>query len=107
MEGMEWGYNLAGTYVQPEIVYSSFTSSGGGILTTSGSFTSSAFLITLGRQMIMGESVTFDISGGIGYELYNESTAGETRVRYYSHSSFGSESAVAWKLSFTMGIMLR
>ena len=112
MEGMEWGYNLSGTYIQPELTYSNFTSSGGGF-SNAGRFSSSAFLITLGRQMIAGEMLTFDISGSIGYQIYNDSqyTLGTIfegfRTRYFSHSAFGGQSPVAWKFSFTMGILLK
>ena len=112
MEGMEWGYNLSGRYIQPELTYSNFASSGGGF-SNAGRFSSSAFLITLGRQMIAGEMLTFDISGSIGYQIYNDSqyTPGTIfegfRTRYFSHSAFGGQSPVAWKFSFTMGILLK
>lgn len=115
MEGMEWGYNLAGVYLQPEITYSSFSSSGGGVFTNSGSFISSAFLLTLGKQMIVGDIVTFDWSGSFGYEIYNDYKTSDPddllqqlsgRSRYYSHTTFPT-SPFAFKFSITMGILLK
>jgi hypothetical protein len=114
MEGMEWGYNLSGMYVQPELTYSNFSSDGGGF-SLPGRFSSSAFLLTLGKQMVVGDIVTFDLSGSLGYQMFNDSSPSSNtglneyfgRSRYYSHTTFGEESVIAWKLSLTMGILLK
>lgn len=64
MQGMEWGYNLAGFYLQPEVRFTFFNSkpdpSSASIFPKT-SVRSGAFLITFGRQMIFGDCVTFDI----------------------------------------------
>ena len=114
MEGMEWSYSLSGLYIQPELTYSNFSSNGGS-LGVAGRFSSSAFLLTLGKQMVVGDIVTFDLSGSLGYQIFNDSSPSSNtglneyfgRSRYYSHTTFGEESVIAWKLSLTMGILLK
>ena len=120
MEGMEWGYNLGGVYVQPEIAFSAFNRN-----TTSSewdpvaqdyiytaenkSYSSGAFMITVGRQMIFGEIITFDLAGSIGYgfDNNNNNTIWDFDPRYYSHNTFGGGAPVVWNITLTMGIMLK
>lgn len=126
MEGMEWGYNLGGFYVQPEIAFSSFdrdytvTIYNPTTMTYTteqkrGQWNSGAFLITLGRQMIVGEIMTLDLSAGIGYGFANHPNSasyygidfGNLPGYYFSHSGGGNSFPIAWKLSFSLGFMLK
>jgi hypothetical protein len=108
LPGMEWGYNLAGFYVQPEIAVSMFNSTPSGSSGTgSTSYTSGAFLINLGKQFIVGDIVTVDLGFGLGYGTSSSSSStSETRNNYYTHivSSNGGLAATA---SFSMGILLK
>lgn len=116
LPGMEWGYNLGGFYIQPEIAVSIFNSkpttsySGGSV---EKDVTSAAFIINIGRQMIFGDIFTFDIGAGLGYGSSNAnnysnnySSYYEQRVQYYSHYLPGA-GAFAATFSFSMGILLK
>lgn len=117
MEGQEWGYNLGGVYIQPEIAYSNFnrTSSSTdwntGITSTSTyNYSSGAFLITLGRQMIAGNIMTFDVSTSIGYaftQTNRPSSLGIDSPRFYSHGAFGEDSPIAWNFTISMGFLMK
>lgn len=121
MPGMEWGYNLGGFYVQPELAFASFNvtetgtyynSQGQPITSTEvNRYNSGAFLICLGRQMIVGDIVTFDLGGAVGYGYTDKPEFTwnnfDTRIRYYSHTMIGKNFPMAWKFTFSMGIMLR
>ncbi|HTF03637.1 MAG TPA: hypothetical protein VK826_06400 [Bacteroidia bacterium] len=122
MPGMEWGYNLGGFYVQPELTFSAFSTNQqryiydpntgmGTVVNEKVNYNSGAFMITLGRQMIAGEICTFDISGSIGYA---KSSGGDTGIYdfglpriYYSHSAGGESMPIAWKFTFSMGILMK
>ena len=116
MEGMEWGYNLGGVYVQPEISFSAFnrrtttTDWNTGITTSQNKdYASGAFMITVGRQMILGEMITFDLAGSIGYGFDNNdnNSIWDFDPRYYSHNTFGGGAPIAWNITLSMGIMLK
>ena len=122
MQGMEWGYNMAGFYLQPEIVFAIFNSkpdpSTSGISYPNFSKTSvnsGAFLITIGRQMIFGDRVTFDIGGSIGYgftnwkssnDIFNSTNDLPLRLQYYGFV-MGETGSVAFGFTMSMGILLK
>jgi hypothetical protein len=69
---------LAGWYLQPEVVFSAWTRTyynhyyydpyfGTYPATTTDDYTSAALMLTIGRQVLLGERFTFDIFGGFGY----------------------------------------
>lgn len=112
---MEWGHNLGGFYVQPEIAYSSyrrnFYSTTDGV-STSGRFRSGAFMIGVGRQMIVGELLTFDLGASLGYAFTKKPEGAgfegfDIPRQYYSHMAGGDRFPVAWKINFTMGVLLK
>ncbi len=122
MQGMEWGYNLGGFYLQPEITLAFFNSepaSTSSIFSSPTNFpktsvTSGAFLITIGRQMIFGDRVTFDIGGSIGYGftnwptdgIFNNTTEYPSRVQYYGYV-LGDTGSIAFGFTMSMGILLK
>ncbi len=70
---------LAGWYLRPELMFSSWKKTSyyfdgyydpyGYPQTLEGTnhYTSAALLLSIGRQLFLGEHITFDISGGLGY----------------------------------------
>jgi hypothetical protein len=122
MPGMEWGYNLGGFYIQPELAFSSFSQNQtryvydpntgqGSTVTEKVQYNSGAFLITMGRQMIVGGICTFDLSGSVGYAKSSENNDsiydfGLPRT-YYSHNAGGNNFPIAWKFTLSMGVMLK
>jgi len=110
--GMEWGYNLGGFYIQPEIAVSMFNSKPNNTYYNQSSekdVTSAAFLINIGRQMIFGDIFTFDLGVGLGYggsNANNSSNYAEHRTNYYSHYLPG-DGAFAATFSFSMGVLLK
>jgi hypothetical protein len=123
MEGQEWGYNLAGFYVEPEVAFSSFNqqrtiynSQTGQGTTSTYHYYSGAFMIAAGRQMIVGDIFTFDLSAAIGYASSDNDEPKNTSPGYfefegprnfYSHHAGGGNLPVAWKFNFTMGVLLK
>ncbi len=119
MEGMEWGYNLAGWYVQPEISYSLFDYSedvydqnGQRIGSEKITANSGAFLITIGRQMIVGEVVTFDLSASVGYgfrggDKTNSNGYEIVNPNYFSHNVGGEDMPIAWNFTLSMGFLAK
>lgn len=115
-DDMEWGHNLGGMYVQPTLALSMYKEtvteysydpySYNSTLTTSKkSTTSAAFLINLGRQMIVGDIMTFDISGGVGFGASN----GDGAIRHpfhYSHG-LGIGLPIAYDFTFSMGFLIK
>lgn len=107
LPGMEWGYNLAGFYVQPEIAVSTFNSTPSASASTSTSYTSGAFLINLGKQFIVGDIITVDLGVGLGYGTRSISpSTSENRSYYYTHT-VSSNGGLAATASFSMGILLK
>ena len=125
MQGMQWGYNLGGYYVQPELAFSDFTrnvttsvyNNSTGTYTTSAknvSYYSGAFLITVGHQSIIGDIFTFDLSASLGYAASGNSDNNPNSIydfglpRYYfSHFAGGKNMPLAWAFNFSMGVLLK
>lgn len=113
--GMEWGHAIGGFYIQPEIAYSSFKRT---YISTedaqelTGRFKSGAFMIGAGKQMIIGDIFTFDLGASIGYAFTQKPKGAgfedfDIPRQFYSHSAGGQNFPVAWKVNFTMGILLK
>jgi hypothetical protein len=119
MPGMEWGYNLAGFYFEPQLVlstfsreYTTYTQGSYQAVTRTGQFTSGAFLIGLGRQMIVGDIVTIDLGASVGYAFTDHPNTSNTEffnfpANYYSHMAGGESFPIAWKFTFAMGILMK
>lgn len=118
MPGMEWGYNLGGFYVQPELTFSAFSRTSTYYNYSTGTYSSrtsrkssGAFMIAVGRQMIVGDIVTFDLGGSIGYAYVDQSSSSSGFLDYspiyYSHSAFGSDFPMAYKFTLSMGVLLK
>lgn len=112
---MQWGHNLGGFYIQPEIAYSAYrrnffdTNEGAESV---GKFRSGAFMIGVGRQMIIGEMFTFDLGASVGYAFTKKPEGAgfegfDIPRQYYSHHAGGDHFPIAWKLNFTMGVLLK
>ena len=115
MPGMEWSHNMGGFYIEPEIAYSSFkrsyisTDQGSSV---TGRFSSGAFMIGAGRQMVIGDLMTFDLGASVGYAFTKKPEGAgfdgfDIPRQYYSHSAGGDHFPVAWKINFTMGLLLK
>lgn len=117
MEGQEWGHNLGGVYIQPEIAYSNFNRTStntnwqtGTTSTDTYNYSSGAFLITLGRQIIAGDIMTFDVSTSFGYAFTTTdrpTNSGFDTPRYYSHMAFGQDSPFAFNFGISMGFLAK
>ena len=105
---------MAGWYLRPELVYTAWkrTNYNHGFydpyyqypsydpVQTTTNFSSAALILSIGREVFLGEHVTFDISGGLGYGVQwrdGNSTGGNVyhstyyRQEYsYSHAFFGN-----------------
>ncbi|MGV9014042.1 MAG: hypothetical protein ACOH13_15730 [Flavobacteriales bacterium] len=102
---------LAGWYLRPELMYSAWGKKAtyfdafytGPIgfypptVTTTHHYSSAAAVLSIGRTLFLGEHITFDISGGLGYGMqWHEGQVLETglyqgRESYvYSHTFIGS-----------------
>lgn len=102
---------FAGWYLRPELLFSSWKRIGYSKLVsnrpyvlftapgTPYNYTSAAFVLNAGHGCSLGEHVTFDISGGIGYGAqwyHGEQTVGGSIMGayeeyFYSHSFLGGE----------------
>lgn len=115
---MEWGHNMGGMYVQPTLsmaVYNETqTNSYYDYLTnetstsgTKSTVVSGAFLINVGRQMILGDIMTFDISGGVGFgHTTNSNDDARERSFNYAHS-VGNNVPIAYDFTFSMGFLIK
>ncbi|MBI3510345.1 MAG: hypothetical protein HY064_06755 [Bacteroidetes bacterium] len=117
---MQWSYALGGFYLEPEVMYSNFTKDISyynnltyTTTTTKATFNSGAFLLNIGRQMVFGDMLTLDLSGGLGYGVESHTSIPNSTFDYanlprfyYSHSSGGQNFPIAYKLSFTIGVLL-
>lgn len=98
---------LSGWYLRPEVVFSAWTHtryyydyyySDPAKFKTD--FTSAALILTVGRQILLGERFTFDISGGFGYgaqwengQPTNDLRGSNSRQNYsFSHAFLGNVS---------------
>lgn len=112
-EGMEWGFNLGGYYIQPEIAYSSFSKTTSDFdwrnnitVTSTRNYTSGAFLISFGRQMIAGDIMTFDMSSSIGYG-FTSAGVGNPNFFHYSHAIFSQGTPIALNVTISMGFLVK
>ena len=92
---------LAGWYLRPELMFSAWkrTYYTYGYLAgydpnfntapteTTDHFTSAALVLSIGRQLFLGEHITFDISGGLGYggEWRNGEKADNNKYQVYAY----------------------
>jgi hypothetical protein len=120
-DNMQWAYNLGGIYVQPELAFSTFNKSTYWYNYMSGTpnaqnvtYYSGAFLLTFGRQSIIGDIFTIDIFGSLGYAVSGSSTTINNNGydiglpnQYYAYHAGGSNLPIAWKFGITMGILLK
>lgn len=102
---------LAGWYLRPELVFSAWTRTrynyyyfdpygGYSQTTTTNDYASAALILSIGRQVLLGERFTFDISGGFGYgaqwrdgKVTNSGFNDPGRQEYaFSHAFFGGSS---------------
>lgn len=105
---------LSGWYLRPEMVFSAWTrtrynyyyydpfyNGSPNTVATKDEYTSAALILNIGRQVLLGERFTFDISGGFGYGVQwrdGKATNGgffndPDRQEYsFSHAFFGGSS---------------
>ncbi len=113
---------LAGWYLRPELVVSAWTRTrynyyyydpyGGSLMTTTtNDYATAAIILSVGRQVILGERFTFDISGGFGYGTQWQDGEGTGtgynspgRQEYaFSHAFFGNASPLVVSGSLRFG----
>jgi hypothetical protein len=120
VKGMKRTHPLRGGYIKPEIIYSVFEKT---VATNSGSwnapqqfetgtFHNYAFNLVFGKQWIMGDIVTLDLSFGIGYggqsttvnykEMDGESYFEE---QAYSHVYAGPDFPMIFNSALTIGVL--
>lgn len=114
-DDMEWGHNLGGMYIQPTLAFSIHDDTYPQyvyndmndyvMIDTKDRVTSGAFLINVGRQMIAGDIMTFDISAGLGFGVTSSSDSYRS-LYHYSHFA-GTNIPLAYDFSFTMGFLLK
>lgn len=115
---MEWGHNMGGMYVQPTLALAVYKETmtkynydyytGQSTTTTSkDKVVSGALLINLGRQMIVGDIMTFDISAGLGFGVANQSESYGRRSFNYSHGVASPSIPLAYDFSFSMGFLIK
>lgn len=113
---MEWGHNMGGMYVQPTLAFSVYKETvtqynydpytyNSTTTTDKETTASGAFLINLGRQMIVGDFMTFDISGGVGFGMSNGDGASRSPF-HYSHG-LGNDLPIAYDFTFSMGFLIK
>lgn len=99
---------LAGWYLRPELVFSTWTRTnyyydyyyGYATPNYKSDYASAALILTIGRQVLLGERFTFDIGGGFGYgvqwrdgQVTGTGYGSPGRQEYaFSHAFFGSAS---------------
>ena len=102
------GHPLSGWYLRSELVFSAWTRTryyysyyyDPEPLPTTNDLTSAALILSIGRQVLLGERFTFDISGGFGYgaqwrdgKATNNGFNDPGRQEYsFSHAFFGNAS---------------
>jgi len=119
-------YNLGGFYIQPEVAFSSFKrdytitvfNSLSNVYVNelkNGQWNSGAFLVGAGRQMVIKNIFSIDLSAavGLGFSTYPNTKEnsvtdfGNLPGYYFSHSYGGIAFPLAWKLSFSVGLLLK
>jgi hypothetical protein len=101
---------LRGAYVRPELVITYFTGefedfdlSGPSERTTQNVF-SSAILINLGKQHVIGNIMTFDYYFGLGYGFASKNDY--LISSYYSHAILSEDSHLAISAGITIGLLI-
>lgn len=117
------GHPLAGWYLKPELVISAWGVDEqyyyyypNSYSTVGNNYVSAALNLTIGRQLILGEHFTFDISGGLGYGTQWKNGAqtsglGDTysydrREYSYSHLFLGSRAPLTVSGGVMFGYLL-
>jgi hypothetical protein len=126
-DNMQWAYNLGGFYVQPELAFSTFSRNETWYSnynyinppmtgTAKVTYYSGAFLMTVGRQSIIGDICTFDIYGSLGYATTGSSGKPNTGNsyydiglpgQYYAYRAGGKNLPIAWKIGVSFGLLLK
>lgn len=113
---------LAGWYLKPELMYSAWSSTSyyndyyGPYyyylpVEVKTSYASAALTLSIGRQLFLGEHITFDISGGLGYGTeWRDGKATQTvqhgsdRQEYaFTHAFFGNTSPLVMRGGLRFG----
>ncbi|HTL83061.1 MAG TPA: hypothetical protein VL651_15215 [Bacteroidia bacterium] len=118
---MQWSYALGGFYFEPQIMISNFSKDisiyNNTTYTTStqrANFTGGAFLMNIGRQSVFGDILTLDLAAGIGYGFESDNAPKTTSGfdisdlprNYYSHWGGSKSLPIAYKFSFSIGVLL-
>lgn len=115
VEGMRQTHPLRGTYFKPELAFSIF---GSNDATQEVNAYSGALLLNFGKQWVLADFISLDLSTGLGYafgehetrvNIPNTGTEVTTDVGGYFHSHAGGwdEFPIAFTSTFTIGIMIR
>lgn len=119
--GVKYAHGLAGFYIKPEVIFNSYKKDEEytnynvypwtyGV--TEVSVTNYALNIVMGKQYILGNSISVDFYGGIGYGI--RSSNEDTNLIYYydnessyeySHIYGGKESPIVFSGGFTLGVL--
>lgn len=124
--GVKYSHGLAGFYIKPEVIFNSYKKEKSYNSTnynvypytyTSGvtkvSITNYALDIVLGKQYILGNSITIDFYFGIGYGIRSTSydtnsvtnSDFENESNEYSHVFGGKDSPMVMTGGFTIGVL--
>ncbi len=117
---MQWSYALGGFYVEPQIMFSSFSKDVTIYNTTtyttstqSATFNAGAVLLNVGRQMVFGDILTLDLGFGAGYGFSSDNAPRSFNTElsdmpryYYSHTGGGNSLPIAYKITFSLGVLL-
>lgn len=121
LEGMRQTHPLRGTYFKPELVFSYYRNNDIGTISgdpASRSAVGGALLLNFGKQWILADIISLNLSAGLGYGFGNveekiEFPGGTSEVSstnggyFYSHLSGGNDFPIAITSNFSIGLLIR
>ena len=99
LKGMHYSHILKGSYIKPEVSFSSYTYKRGDNIFTNIHNSMFAFLINLGKQWILDDCFLVDVYAGIGYGFGNNE--GNDGMHYSFIGATGS-----FPLAFSSGLKI-